>query len=97
MAMEAVLREERAVVVEVDASFGMTETFQASDKDDSSDGHIFGEDEPMVEVQSRSTGASHDGVVILVGVVAGVQEVLHFSTVTEICQRGRNGSQRDVR
>jgi peptide methionine sulfoxide reductase MsrB len=48
MAMEAVLREERAVVVEVDASFGMTETFQASDKDDSSDGHIFGEDEPMV-------------------------------------------------
>ena len=48
MAMEAVFGEVSCVVVEVDASFGVAKTFQASDKNDSSDGHVFGEDKPIV-------------------------------------------------
>ena len=78
MAMKAVLREVAGVVVEIDASFGVTKSFKASDKDNASDGHILREDKPVVKIQLGSTGTSHDGVVVLVGVVARVQEVLHF-------------------
>ena len=75
--MKAVLGEVSGVVVEIDASFGMTKFFLASEKDYASDRHILREDKPVVKIQLGSTGASHDGVVVLVAVVARVQEVLH--------------------
>ena len=76
--MHAVLREEGSVVVEINASLSMTIALEASDKDHASDGHVLGEDEPVVEIQLGSTGASHDGVVVLVAVSTRVQEVVHF-------------------
>ena len=76
--MHAVLRKERRVVVEINASFGMTKALEAFDKDHASDGHVLGEDEPVVEIKHGSTGASDGGVVILVDVVTRVEEVIHF-------------------
>ena len=55
MAMHAVLREEGRVVVEVNASLSMTIALEASDKDNASDGHVLGEDEPVVKIQLGST------------------------------------------
>ena len=49
--MHAVLRKVRRVVVEIYASFGMTIALEASDKDHTSDGHVLGEDEPVVEIK----------------------------------------------
>ena len=87
--MEPVLREVSAIVCEVDAPFSVTITFLASHKDDSSDDHILGEDIPVVQVETRSKGAAHDGVV-LVAVVARVK-VLHFQLI-EIERLPNNGS-----
>ena len=89
MAVEPVLREVSAIVCEVDAPFSVTITFLASHKDDSSDDHILGEDIPVVQVETRSKGAAHDGVV-LVAVVARVK-VLHFQLI-EIERLPNNGS-----
>ena len=82
MAVERVLSEVGGIVAEVDPPFCVAITFLASHKDDSSDEHILDEDIPVVQVENRSTGASHDSVV-LVAVVAHVKvvvsvKVLHY-------------------
>ena len=49
MPMNAVVREERStIVVEVDLTFCMTIPLEASDIDDSTDGHFLFEDKPVV-------------------------------------------------
>ena len=73
MAMNAGVREESCtIVLEVDLTLGLTIPIEASDIDDSPDGHFLFEGKSVVEIEYRSTGASKDDV------VAVGSGILHF-------------------
>ena len=68
--MNAVITEERSVVIEIDATSCVTETADTTDKNQTAMPLVGGEQKPMMNVQGHPTGASNLNVVLL--------NVVHF-------------------
>jgi hypothetical protein len=68
MGVKSIIAEEGGIVVEVNASSGMTESFHATNEDHAMVGLVLDEDETVVNKKQRPTGSTHHGVVAIVAV-----------------------------